>query len=98
MVRYRLEFLNRDKDERLFIILSGGRPNYYRNSYNGPEVTNRERHLEHATFESGMAARHDANDDDNYSQARDFYQVKDLLSERERLSSCCAVTVLESTG
>lgn len=54
----------------------GGCPNYYRNSFHGPEVTNREKHLEHATFESGMAARHEANDDDNFSQPRVFYQVK----------------------
>jgi len=52
----------------------GGRPNYYRNSYHGPEVTNRDKHIEHATFESGMAARHEAGDDDNFSQPRVFYQ------------------------
>ena len=39
-------------------------------------MTDRERHIEHATFESGMAARHEANDDDNYSQPRIFYQVR----------------------
>ncbi len=54
----------------------GNAPNYYRNTFNGPDVTNRDQHIEHATFESGMAARHDASDDDNYSQPRVFYQVK----------------------
>lgn len=54
----------------------GNAPNYYKNSFNGPEVTNRDQHLEHATFESGLAARHEAKDDDNYSQPRVFYQVK----------------------
>ena len=58
----------------------GNAPNYYRNSYNGPEVTNRTAHLEHATFESGMAARFDASDDDNYSQPRVFYQVGRIFS------------------
>ena len=82
----------------LFAILSGGRPNYYRNSYNGPEVTDRERHLEHATFESGMAGRHEDNDDDNFSQARDFYLVKELLSEEEGFYSRYALPVLESIG
>jgi catalase len=53
----------------------GGSPNYYRNTYHGPDVTNRDKHIEHATFESGMAARHEANDDDNFSQPRIFYQV-----------------------
>ncbi|CAF4371640.1 unnamed protein product, partial [Rotaria magnacalcarata] len=36
----------------------GSAPNYHKNSYNGPDVTNRDKHIEHATFESGMAARH----------------------------------------
>jgi catalase len=52
----------------------GSAPNYYRNSMNGPDVTNRAAHIEHATEESGMAARHDASEDDNYSQPRVFYQ------------------------
>ena len=56
--------------------LQGGSPNYYRNTFHGPEVTNRDKHIEHATFESGMAARHETNDDDNYSQPRIFYQVR----------------------
>jgi catalase len=55
--------------------ISGGCPTYYRNTFHGPEVTDPQRHLEHATFESGLAARHEANDDDNFSQARVFYQV-----------------------
>lgn len=62
----------------------GGCPNYYRNSFHGPEVTNPDRHLEHATFESGMAARHEANEDDNYSQPRIFYQVK-IYNQSTRL-------------
>lgn len=61
----------------------GNSPNYYRNSYNGPDVTNRAQHIEHATFESGMAARFDASDDDNYSQPRIFYQK--VLDEAARL-------------
>jgi catalase len=52
----------------------GKAPNYYRNTFHGPDVTNRDRHIEHATFESGMAARHEASDDDNYTQPRAFYQ------------------------
>jgi len=60
----------------------GNAPNYYKNSFNGPEVTNRDQHLEHATFESGLAARHEAKDDDNYSQPRVFYQK--VLDERGR--------------
>jgi catalase len=52
----------------------GGAPNYYRNSFNGPDVTDRRKHIEHATLVSGLAARHDANDDDNFSQPRVFYQ------------------------
>ncbi|CAF1117342.1 unnamed protein product [Rotaria sordida] len=59
-----------------------GCPNYYRNTFHGPEVTKPEKHLEHATFESGMAARHEANDDDNFSQPRVFYQK--VLDDRGR--------------
>ena len=57
------------------MLFVGNAPNYYRNTFNGPDVTSRDQHLEHATFESGMATRHEANADDNYSQPRMFYQV-----------------------
>jgi len=60
----------------------GGRPNYYRNTFHGPEVTDREQHIEHATFESGMAARHEAGDDDNFTQPRVFYTQ--VLDDRGR--------------
>jgi len=60
----------------------GGCPNYEGNSFHGPTVTDRARHLEHATFESGMAARHDASEDDNYSQPRIFYTK--VLDEQGR--------------
>lgn len=62
----------------------GGCPNYYRNTFHGPDVTNRDKHIEHATFESGMATRHEANEDDNFSQPRIFYPVlqnKNLINE-----------------
>jgi len=52
---------------------AGGRPNYYKNSFHGPDATDRARHLEHATFESGLATRHEASEDDNFSQPRIFY-------------------------
>ena len=87
-----------EEEEILFAGRLGGRPNYYRNSYNGPEVTDRERHLEHATFESGMAGRHEDNDDDNFSQARDFYLVKESFFEQECVYSRYALPVLESIG
>jgi catalase len=61
--------------KKLFCNL-GSAPNYYRNTFHGPDVTNRDKHLEHATFESGLATRHEASEDDNYSQPRVFYQVK----------------------
>lgn len=59
-----------------------GRPNYYRNSFHGPEVVNRERNLEHATLESGLAARHEAGDDDNFTQPRVFY--REVLDDAAR--------------
>lgn len=85
----------------------GSAPNYYRNTFNGPDVTDRSRHLEHATFESGMAARHDAADDDNFSQPRVFYQVRTvallithcLLLSRSRSRACskCWTSAVERT-
>ncbi|CAF1141854.1 unnamed protein product [Rotaria sordida] len=60
----------------------GGAPTYYRNSFNGPDVTNRDKHIEHATLESGLAARHEASEDDNFTQPRVFYQK--VLDERGR--------------
>ena len=53
----------------------GNSPNYIGNSFHGPEVTSRQAHLEHATFESGMAARHETSQDDNFTQPRVFYTV-----------------------
>ncbi|CAF2909979.1 unnamed protein product [Rotaria sp. Silwood2] len=60
----------------------GGAPTYYRNSFNGPDVTNRDKHIEHATFESGMAARHESSEDDNFTQPRVFY--RNVLDDRGR--------------
>lgn len=51
----------------------GGCPVYHGNSYNGPIVTDRDAHVEHGTFESGIVARHMLVDEDNYSQPRAFY-------------------------
>lgn len=62
---------------RFFSQTLGAAPNYFRNSYNGPDITSREKHIEHATFESGMAARHEASEDDNFSQPRVFYHVRE---------------------
>jgi catalase len=60
----------------------GNAPTYYRNSFNGPDVTNRDKHIEHATFESGMAARYEARDEDNFTQPRVLYQK--VLDENGR--------------
>jgi catalase len=64
----------------LCFLIEDGCPNYYRNTFHGPDVTNREKHIEHATFESGLAARHEAGDDDNFSQPRIFYRVNSKIS------------------
>jgi catalase len=64
------------KNMFFFFCNLGSAPNYFKNTFHGPDVTSREKHLEHATFESGLAARHEASEDDNYSQPRVFYQVK----------------------
>ena len=67
-----------EKNAKCTFVFLDGAPNYYRNNFNGPDVTNVSAHLEHATFESGMATRHDASEDDNFSQPRIFYQVSVL--------------------
>ena len=69
----------------------GNAPNYYRNTFNGPDVTNRDQHLEHATFESGMATRHESNADDNYSQPRIFYRVNHPILLNDFLFIDCAL-------
>jgi hypothetical protein len=71
-----IELIPKKRNSFCFWWNLGNAPNYYRNTFNGPDVTDRNRHTEHATFESGMAARHEASEDDNYSQPRVFYQVR----------------------
>lgn len=51
----------------------GGAPNYYPNSFSGPEPTQRARDLEPQYKVSGDVYRFDSGDEDNFSQAAIFW-------------------------
>ncbi|XP_030056639.1 catalase isoform X2 [Microcaecilia unicolor] len=61
----------------------GNAPNYYPNSYCGP--VSDPKALEHKYKVTGEAARYNSADDDNFSQARDFYLHELKAPERQRL-------------
>jgi catalase len=51
----------------------GGAPNYYPNSFNGPETSRRARALEPPFKVAGDVDRIDNGDEDNFTQARIFW-------------------------
>lgn len=63
----------------------GGAPNYYPNSFSGPEPIQRARNLEPPYKVNGDVNRFDSGDEDNYSQPAIFWN--EVLDEdaRERL-------------
>lgn len=65
----------------------GGAPNYYPNSFSGPEPSQRARNLEPAYKLSGDVQRYDSGDEDNFTQPRIFWNS--ILDEaaRKRLVS-----------
>lgn len=60
-----------------------GAPNYYPNSFCGPE--DNARHVEHRDTFTGDVQRYNSSEDDNYSQATVFYRKVLKEEERERL-------------
>lgn len=49
--------------------------NYYQNTFYGDDVKNPTKFLEYAKFESGMAARYEVKNDDQFQQLRILYYV-----------------------
>lgn len=65
---------NYQRDGRSTLQSQGGAPVYHPNSFNGPEEDKRAAALSPIIPLSGDAKRIDNNQDDNYTQARLFYQ------------------------
>lgn len=63
----------------------GGAPNYYPNSFGGPETTRRARDLEPSFKVSGDVKRSDDGDEDNFTQARIFWESVLDEAARKRL-------------
>lgn len=64
----------------------GNAPNYYPNSFGGPEPSQRARDLEPIFKVTGDVNRFDSGDEDNFTQPRIFWDVLND-SERQRLVS-----------
>jgi catalase len=65
----------------------GGAPNYYPNSFGGPEPLQRARDLEPPFKVSGDVYRFDSGDEDNFTQARVFWHSVLDDGARKRLVS-----------
>lgn len=63
----------------------GGAPNYYPNSFSGPEPSEVARALEPPYRVSGDVYRFDSGDEDNFSQPRVFWNSVLTDAERRRL-------------
>jgi catalase len=63
----------------------GGAPNYYPNSFSGPEPSEEARALEPAYRVSGDVYRFDSGDEDNFTQPRVFWNSVLDQGERKRL-------------
>jgi len=62
----------------------GGAPNYFPNSFGGPEPSSSS--AWHAYPSTGDVARYETGDEDNFSQAGDFYRRVLSPVEKERLT------------
>lgn len=65
----------------------GGAPNYHPNSFGGPDNDARARQLAPAFTVAGEAYRYDTGDQDNFTQARVFYQKTLDAAAQDRLAS-----------
>lgn len=63
----------------------GGAPNYYPNSFTGPEPSARARNLEPPFKVSGDVYRYDSGDEDNFTQPRVFWNSVLDEAARKRL-------------
>lgn len=82
------------RDGPATIVHQGGAPNYFPNSFSGPqEDAAAAEHREHV---SGDVARHCAKDDDNFSQVTLFYRKVLNEEERDRLTSNVAASLKDA--
>lgn len=74
----------------------GNSPNYYPNSFSGPEPSQRARDLEPTYKVSGDVYRFDSGEEDNFTQARIFWNSVLKESERQRLVSNIATQLTKA--
>ncbi len=65
----------------------GGTPNYFPNSFGGPQPSTAPTATWHSDAVSGEVARHDTGDEDNFSQCGDFFRNVLSSEARERLTA-----------
>lgn len=84
---YRVSVKNYQRDGPMtFTDNQGGAPNYFPNSFSGPQECPRSKLLESKDFVSGDVCRHDEPvSDDDYKQPADFYNKVLNDESRERL-------------
>lgn len=73
-----------------------GAPNYYPNSYGGPEPSQRARDLQKPCKISGDVFRYDTGDEDNFSQSTDFYNKVLDKCARDRLAFNLAKHIIDA--
>lgn len=96
---YRVSVKNYQRDGPMtFNDNQGGAPNYYPNSFEGPEPSKRTLNLQQPYKVSGEVYRHDSGDEDNFSQATTFWNT--ILDEaaRKRLVSNIAGHLINAQG
>lgn len=81
---------NYQRDGPQAIKNQGGAPNYHPNSFGGPDDCPRAKDLHQPFMVSGECYRYDTGDDDNFGQARVFYQkVLDAAAQERLISNIC---------
>lgn len=96
---YRVSVKNYQRDGPMtFNDNQGGAPNYYPNSFEGPEPSQRVRDLQRPFNVSGDVYRYDSGAEDNYSQATTFWN--NVLDEdaRKRLVSNISGHLINAQG
>jgi catalase len=96
---YRVSVKNYQRDGPMtFNDNQAGAPNYYPNSFSGPEPAQRTRDLQQPYKVAGEIYRYDSGDEDNFSQATTFYN--NILDEaaRKRLVSNISGHLINAQG
>lgn len=77
---------NYQKDGPMTMVNGGGAPNYFPNSFQGPNVTSKAEWHKDSLVSTGQVQRYDTGDEDNFSQCRYFFRHVLSADERERLT------------